>query len=91
MAEEKFDPSDIARICSYNPGLFLKEFLPRDSGKGYGRIEEGFIGSLTILNMHKSVRVDRGKLQSKSGWSPFEDMTFPGSVECVIIRGGVCS
>jgi len=33
MAEHGFSPGDIARVCAYNPGSFVNEFLPRASAK----------------------------------------------------------
>jgi dihydroorotase len=33
MAEHGFSAKDIARVCAYNPGCFVKEFLPAGFGK----------------------------------------------------------
>jgi dihydroorotase len=47
----------------------------------------GHVGSLTVLNLRKPTTVTRDLLKTKCGWSPFEGVTFPGSVEAVFVRG----
>ena len=89
MAEQNFTPTDIARVFSYNPGLFVREFLPAASGKGFGSIEPGYIGSLTILDLKTPYAVTRESIKTKCGWSPFEGFTFPGSVKHTILQGKV--
>ncbi len=89
MAEHEFTASEIARVCAYNPGLFVREFLPASFGKGYGAIERGYVGSLTVLDPHAPLAVERGAMKTKCGWSPFEGHTFPGRVRCTILRGKV--
>ena len=93
MKEHGFTPADIVRVCSNNPGNFLNNFIsgkPAEkniqAGK-YGKIEEGYIGSLTILSMEKPIKITKNILKTKCGWSPFEDITFPGSVAMTIIKG----
>jgi dihydroorotase len=73
----------ITKVCSYNPGKIFGEFR----NEQYGEINEGFVGSLTILNLKKSDTVKREDIKSKAGWSPFEGTTFPGSVIMTIVRG----
>ncbi|MBI2172626.1 MAG: amidohydrolase family protein [Candidatus Aenigmarchaeota archaeon] len=85
MREHCYTPQDIARVCSYNPGLFAGHFMPVK----YGRIEPGYAGSLTVIDMSAPYMVTRENLKTKCGWSPFEGMTFPGSVSCTIVRGKV--
>lgn len=87
MKVHNFSPSDIARICSWNPGRFLQPFLKREYGRGFGRIEEGYVGSLTILNPNTPTIIEMGKLKTKCAWSPFEGMEFPGKVEYTVIKG----
>ena len=53
----------------------------------YGKIEEGFVGSLTILDMNKPKMITKEKLKTKCGWSPFEGVVFPGSAVMTIIKG----
>jgi len=89
MAEQNFTPTDIARVFSYNPGLFVREFLPTASGKGFGSVEPGYIGSLTILDLKTPYAVTRESIKTKCGWSPFEGFTFPGSVKHTILQGKV--
>jgi len=45
------------------------------------------VASLTVLNLARPVTIRREELQTKCGWSPFEGVTFPGSVEAVFLEG----
>ncbi|MGI4829761.1 MAG: amidohydrolase family protein [Janthinobacterium lividum] len=89
MREHNFQPQDIARVCAYNPGRFIQEFLSPDFGKGYGLIAPDYVGSLTILDMAKPYTVTRESVQTRCGWSPFEGYTLPGSVRFTVLRGAV--
>ena len=89
MHEHAFLPQDIARVCAYNPGRFVQEFLPAAMGRGYGRIAPGFVGSLTVLDPRKPYQVTRESVRTRCGWSPFEGYTLPGSVRCTVLRGAV--
>jgi dihydroorotase len=89
MKECGIPPEEIAMICSFNPGNFVNPFLSEQYGKGFGRIEEGYAGSLTILNPNVPTVVSEEKLGTKCKWSPFTGVTFPGSVERTIVMGKV--
>jgi len=89
MAEHNFSTADIARVFSYNPGRFVREFLPGNLGNGFGSIEPGYVGSLTVLDPKKPYLVTRESVKTKCGWSPFEGYTLPGSVRYTVIRGRV--
>ncbi len=91
MVEQGVSAQTVARVCSYNPGLFVREFLPRESGKGFGRIEAGYSGSLTILDLNKPYVVTRESVKTKCAWSPFEGYTLPGSVRWTVVKGKVYS
>lgn len=65
------------------PGRFFSEFRP----DRYGRIEAGFVGSLTVLNLKRNKTIRRSGVRSKAGWSPFEGEDFGGGVAHTIIRG----
>jgi len=91
MQEHAFMPQDIARVCAYNPGKFVNEFLPPLCGKGFGKIEKGYIGSLTVINPNEPITITADKLKTKCAWSPFEGMAFPGRVKYTIIAGKVYS
>lgn len=95
LKEHNFTPGDIARVCAQNPADFLNQFLEEkpsfalaSTGK-YGKIAEGYAGSLTILDLNKPITITKGKLKTKCGWSPFENVTFPGSVTMTIIKGRI--
>jgi dihydroorotase len=85
MKEHNFTPQEIARVCSFNPGQFTNNF----SFQKYGKVEEGYIGSLSIINPDKPIIISKDKLKTKAGWSPFEGVTFPGSVAYTVVRGKI--
>ena len=89
MTEHGFTPQQIARVCAYNPGNFVREYLPDGFGAGFGRVESGYSGSLTILDLQKPFKVKRENLRTKCGWSPFEGVTFPGTVRHTVVSGRV--
>ncbi len=89
MAEHGFTPQEIARVCAYNPGRFVREFLPGGFGEGYGVIAPGYVGSLTVIDMKTPWTVRREEMKTKCAWSPFEGMTFPGRVRATVLRGRV--
>jgi dihydroorotase len=91
MQEHKFTAMEIARVCAFNPGKFVKEFLPAELGEGFGMIAPGYVGSLTILNLNSPWTVKREEMRTKCAWSPFEGFTFPGRVKATVIRGKVYS
>lgn len=83
LVEKGFMPERIAAICSANPGEFIK---PYQSEK-HGRLQPGYVGSLTVLDLKTPTLIRREDLKTKCGWSPFEGVTFPGSVAAVYVRG----
>jgi len=89
MAEHGFTPQGIARVCAYNPGRFVKEFLPAGLGEGYGVIAPGYVGSLTVLDLKSPWLVRREEMKTKCAWSPFEGFTFPGRVKYTVVQGRV--
>jgi len=89
MAEHGFSAMDIARVCAYNPGTFVKEFLPQGFGKGYGVVEPGYVGSLTIIDPNAPFVVRREEMKTRCGWSPFEGYTLPGRVTYTVLQGKV--
>jgi dihydroorotase len=89
MAEQGFSAQEIARVCAWNPGQFVREFLPEDCGEGFGKVEAGYVGSLTILEPNAPYVVRRETMKTKCGWSPFEGHTMPGRVRATVVRGKV--
>ncbi len=85
LVEKGFTPERIAAICSANPGEFVN---PYTSDK-WGRLLPGYVGSLTVLDLKKAKLIRREDLKTKCGWSPFEGVTFPGSVAAVFLRGRI--
>lgn len=85
MQEHNFTAEEIFRVCSKNPANFLNNFLK----ESYGKIKEGYVGSLTIIDLNKSIKITKDILKTKCGWSPFEGVTFSGSVHMTIIKGKI--
>lgn len=89
MSRHSFTAQDIARVCAYNPGCFVKEFMPAAFGEGYGVIGPEYVGSLTVLDLNTPWPVRREEMKTKCAWSPFEGFTFPGRVRHTILQGSV--
>lgn len=95
IKEHNFTPQEIARVCSENPAKFINEFLasPEHSVGGYlkkyGEIKEGYVGSLTVIDMNKKIKIESENLKTKCKWSPFLGVEFPGSVVATIIKGKI--
>ncbi|HZT82297.1 MAG TPA: amidohydrolase family protein [Gemmataceae bacterium] len=83
LVEQGFSPARVAAICSANPGAFVNAF----TADRYGRLLPGYVGSLTVLDLRRPMTVRRDELRTRCGWSPFEGVTFPGSVAAVFVRG----
>lgn len=84
IVEAGFSPERIAAVCSENPGDFVEPYI---APRRFGRIAPGYSASLTVLNLARPVTIQRDLLATKCGWSPFEGVTFPGSVEAVFVDG----
>lgn len=84
LLKQNFPPERIAEVCSADPGKFVN---PYTAPKKFGRIAPGHVASLTVLNLAVPTVVRREDLKTKCGWSPFEGVTFPGSVEAVWVDG----
>jgi len=76
IKEQGVKPEIIARVCSYNPGLFMNRFL----GTKFGKIEAGYEAKFTVIDFSKNTLVNKSYLKTKCAWSPFEKVTFPGRV-----------
>jgi dihydroorotase len=84
ITAQGFRPEQVAAFCSENPGRFVNRYT---APKKFGRIEPGFVASVTVLNLARPTTIRRDDLRTKCGWSPFEGVTFPGSVEAVFVDG----
>ena len=92
MREHHLTSQEIMRVCSTNPANFFNKFFGKenlDQHRGYGKIEKGYIGSLTVLNINKPIKIKREMLKTKCRWSPFEGVVFPGQVAMTIIKGKI--
>ncbi|MCB1177931.1 MAG: amidohydrolase family protein [Leptospiraceae bacterium] len=87
LFKENLEPKTIAKVCSKNPGDFIKQYLPEGFGKGFGDIAKDYSASFTVLHSGKKTKFSKDMIKSKSGWSPFEDYIFPGSISAVYYKG----
>jgi dihydroorotase len=71
---------DIVKLTSLNA---VKSF-----GLAKRGISPGNEASLTLLDM-KPEMIKREKMRTRCGWSPYEDMTFPGRCKATIVDGEV--
>lgn len=85
LREQGISWRTIVRAACEAPGSALSRFMPHP----YGRLREGFVGSLTILDTATPVTIRRRALKTASEWSPFEGSTYPGRVSHTIVRGKV--
>jgi dihydroorotase len=96
LMEQGVSPQIIATVCSENPGRFFNRFL--DSwktidpsffkyGLGVGFLEPGHRANFTLINLSKPQKINSYFLKTKVQHSPFEGITFPGSLECLFIGG----
>ncbi|MDD4972940.1 MAG: amidohydrolase family protein [Bacteriovorax sp.] len=88
----------VARVTAENPGRFFNQFLEglnektglyKRWGKGMGFLEPDFSASFTVINLHKAHTVTTANIKTKARWSPFLNITFPGSLEAVFIGGNI--
>jgi dihydroorotase len=86
ILKQGFRPEQAAAFCSDNPGQFVN---PYTAPRKFGRLEPGYAASLTVLNLARPMTVRRVDLFTKCGWSPFEGVTFPGSVAAVFLDGAL--
>jgi dihydroorotase len=83
LVEQGFTPERIAAICAADPGTFVNPYRSEQ----WGRLLPGYVGALTVLDLHSPTTIRRESLRTRCGWSPFEGVTFPGSVAAVFVRG----
>ena len=55
--------------------------------KGY--IKEGYDADFTIVDMNKKITIKNENIESKCGWSPFNDVEFQGTPVATIISGKI--
>ena len=96
LLDQKISAKTLALVTAENPGLFFNQFLESLNaksriyakwGKGMGFLEPEFSASFTILNLKKSHTVTKSNIKTKASWSPFLNITFPGSLEAIFLCG----
>ena len=55
--------------------------------KNKGFIQEGYDADFTIVDMNKKIVIKNRDIESKCGWSPFNDVEFKGTPVATIIAG----
>lgn len=88
MKEHRVSPQRIANVFSYNPAVWINQYV---SGDRLGRIEKGYRADINVIDMNLPWRVKRDDLETKPGWSMFEvaDVVFPGRNILTINAGEV--
>jgi len=71
---------DLVRVCSTNPSKILRL-------NEIGAIEEGKMGNLTIVDLHRKEKIDPQLFMSKAKFSPFEGREVEGKAVGTIVRG----
>ena len=52
-----------------------------------GFIREGYYADLVLVDLNKSVTVNKENILYKCGWSPLEGFTFPATIEKTFVNG----
>ncbi|MFY7651102.1 MAG: dihydroorotase [Chitinophagaceae bacterium] len=55
--------------------------------KERGFIREGYFADLVLVDLYKPFTVNKQNILHKCGWSPFEGVSFPASVEKTFVNG----
>ncbi len=71
---------DVVRTCATNPSKIL-------GLETAGAIEEGKIGNLTVIDMHRRAKIDPKAFVSRAKYSPFEGREVEGMPVATIVRG----
>jgi len=89
VREQGFSPQRVSQIMAQGPNLICSTAgAPRN-----GLVTVGGDASFTVLDMDGHTIVDaegirgRGPFKTLCGWSPFQGVTFPGTVVGTLIRG----
>ena len=86
-------PLPIARVVLYKHGVGYFEREGKIDGDAvlpltFKQSEvSDVLKSLTVLDLRRPTTIRREDLRTRCGWSPFEGVTFPGSVAAVFVRG----
>ena len=54
-----------------------------------GFIKEGYDADFTIIDMEKKILIKNENIESKCGWSPFNEVEFKGTPMATIISGKI--
>ena len=57
--------------------------------KNKGFIKEGYDADFTVVDMNKKITIKNENIESKCGWSPFNDVEFKGTPVATIISGKI--
>lgn len=57
--------------------------------KDRGYIREGYFADLVMLDLEGKTKVDKKNIAYKCGWTPFDEITFPGRIENTFVSGNL--
>ena len=80
LIEGRFKFNQLMNLVCENP---IKIFGIQN--KGF--IKEGYDADFTIVDMNKKIVIKNENIESKCGWSPFNDVEFKGTPVATIIAG----
>jgi len=78
--EGKLDLHTVVRGITHNPAI-------RFSIMERGFIREGYHADLVLVDLHGSTDINRERVLSRCGWSPFEGRRFHSSIDAVWVNG----
>ncbi len=85
LREQGVEWTEICAAAAERPGRAFGRF----TSTLHGRIDAGFAASFTVLDRRRPITIRRQSLRTRARWSPFEGMTFSGSVAYTVVRGKV--
>ena len=73
----------------YIPRILSENAAERFNLKGKGKIEEGYDGDFTIIDLNREGKFDLDKFYTKAKFTPFNQMPYKGQATMTILNGEV--
>ena len=81
LEKGRIDLNKIIELMAINPAKIFS--------LNKGKIEEGFDGDLTILDLNENWLISNDAQASKAGWTPFYGMNIKGKPKATIVSGEI--